>query len=161
MIRGMAGLFQEIRRIGFNPSEWNLKPSFPTRLSLSENVQRVLGQLCGETIGGTKLVKAGLDGELLVASHGSGHITYTVITGTAPAAYHADHSILTSNRWDSFYIVVEGEDALIRFRGVNEVDYGGDIPVKEGVLIVDFKCTGIQVKKRNVTAPTYTIVGFA
>jgi hypothetical protein len=153
---------QEVKTVRFLPQDAGLEPLHPAALPLSPGISTVIAQLFGQTVNGGKLVTLTLEGALQTSSYGSGFVIYDTKTDTAPASYSTSHQLQkTSGRWQQFDILVEAQEAVIRFYDDAAGAWLDDIPLTIGNHSIAFCSSTIQVKKRGATAGTYTIVGWA
>lgn len=152
---------QKIKLLGiFFPAEALLEPDTIKDLGITGNVQRSLTAITGMDIDGAHLAQVSTDGALKVQAYGTGFRTYEVKTGTAPAAYNGSDLITTTEEFHRWLIEVQSDEALISFRSSDGVTWGGDIPILVGHTSYLFTGSGIRIKKRNTTAPDYTLIAF-
>jgi len=152
---------QEIKTVRFLPQDAGLEPLHPVSLPLQGGISTVLSNLFGQCTNGGILIGATDSGALKVASQGVSFTTYTVKTGTAPAAYNtADLLTATSgiiHRWD---ILIEAQEAIISFYNSATGAWMGSIPLTVGNHSIDFESSSCRIAKRGGTAGTYSIIGW-
>lgn len=150
----------QIRKVRFVPEDIELTPSNPADLVVEEGVKLVLANLFGQADTGGCSIKATIWNALRVATYSSGYTEYDTLTGTAPAAYAALHTLTASayyiHRWD---FLIETAEAVVSFAHPVTGVFGDDIPLTVGNHSIELTAGACRIKKRGLAAGTYSIVG--
>lgn len=151
----------QVRQVKFLPQDLSREPNDPPELIIEPGVKTTLTNLFGQTAAGGKLIGATAYGALQVAIQGVSFVSYDTKADTAPASYSSSHQLAASaGVWHRFDILVETQEASIRFWLDSTASWGDDIPLTVGNHSMEFESSIIQIKKRGTTAGTYTIVGW-
>ena len=145
--------------IPYMPSDLNLSPAMPERVTLATHVQPTLTTLHGRTVTGNQSIHATQDNELKVATGDTDIDTYEVVTGSLPASFGSSAQLLYDHLVTNWMIDVEGA-ALARFRDRDGVTWGDEIRIRSGVFPVGIKATGCQLKSVVGGSETFYLTGF-
>lgn len=151
--------FQEITGRGLFPGSLVLLPPDLQRVMLDNYMRRSLSMIHGIRKEKGYVAEVDQFSALRTQSHGTGFVHYAVVSGTAPAAFAATDEVndtFTYHRWD---ILVETEQAEIRFVDDENV-FGDAIPLTVGFHSILFTSFRMQIKYRNSSAGTYTITAY-
>lgn len=151
--------FQEIRAAGMFPAALSLKHRDTQVVLLDNYMRRSLTMLHGIADGVANLARVDANEALRITSFGTGFRYAEVIADTAPASYSSSHEINDGNEYHRFDVLVETEQAEVRFLQADGTN-SGDIPLVVGFHSLLVSTTQFQVQKRNTTAGTYTITAF-
>ena len=153
-------LWQQIRWRGWNPDFLSLEPQDERELRLSPDVVRSLTHLFGIN-GNTSYAVGATQGQALkVSPIDSGLRQYSIKAGTAPASFDTTNRIALSVEAYQFDILVESQEAEIRFINSGTGFTGTAIPLTVGYHSIHFTATEIDIQKRGATAGTYTLIAF-
>ena len=151
----------EIRRLHFLPSDLQIKPTFPERITFDQTMQLTLSLLHGLSVDGSVSVNAFPWNSLKVSTYGSGYTYYETLADTAPADYDPTLTVsATTGSFHRFDFLIETEDVEIRFYDDLRKTWLGDIPLVAGNHSIEFSSTACQIRKRDATAGTFTIVAY-
>ena len=151
----------QVRQVHFLPQDLDREPNEPEDLLIEPNIQTTLSQLFGQSANGGILIAAFPWQALKCAAYGSGFTVYDTKADTAPAAYSVAHQLAASTgRWHTVDILVEAQEAIIRFWLDDTQAWGDDIPLTVGYHSIAFSSSIVQIAKRGGVAGTYTLIGY-
>lgn len=151
----------EIRRLHFLPNDLEIKPTFPEKIVFDQTMQLTLSLLHGLSVNGSVSINAFPWNSLKVSTYGSGYTYYITLADTAPADYDPTLTLsATSGFFHRFDFLIESEDVEIRFYDDLRKTWLGDIPLIAGNHSIEFSSSACQIRKRGLTAGTFTIVGY-
>lgn len=153
--------FIQVRQARFLPQNLSREPNDPQDLIIQPGINTTITNLFGQTSEGGRLVDATPYGSLQVASTGVAFRNYDTKADTAPATFSALHQLVApSGTWHQFDILIESQEAIIRFLLADSGSWGDSIPLTVGNHSIAFESTTIQIAKRGDTAGTYTIIAW-
>lgn len=146
----------QLRQIGLLPESLARVPTFPKDITLQTNAQLTFGHLMGVCNNSAYLIKATPEGSIRQASYGNDYRNLTSDTGSGASTYNATNQILRSSMTPKWDILIEAQDALIRFNLLDGTD-SDDIVCPVGFRSVEFAAYGIQVKNRGASNCIWSI----
>lgn len=151
----------EVRRLHFLPSDLQIKPTFPERITFDQTMQLTLSLLHGFSVDGSVSINAFPWNSLKVSAYGSGYTYYETLADTAPADYDPTLTVsTTTGLFHRFDFLIESEDVEIRFYDDLRKSWFDDIPLVAGNHSIEFSTSSCQIRKRGTTAGTFTIVAY-
>lgn len=161
MVKPILPTNHEIRRLHFLPEDLQVKPEFPESVKFQAQASITLGLLFGLYKNTCNSVNVFPWNALKVSTYGSGYTNYETLSDTVPDDYTDTMEISDStNPFHRFDVLIESEDACIRFYNDLSKSWLGDIPLTVGYHSMEFSSTKIQIKKRSSTAGTFSIVAY-
>lgn len=152
---------QQVRSVRFLPQDLQCEPAFPKDMKVTSDLTPVIANLFGQTNDGGRLISAFPWNALKVSAYGSGYTNYSTKSGSQPAAYSATHELEASTGlFHRVDILVETQEAEIRFYLNDSGSWGDSIPLPVGYHSMEFSTTKVQIKYRTASGGTYTIVGY-
>lgn len=148
-----------LRKPNWIPLELNPQEDWPNVLTLDAHWTPTLAMLHGYYNNQTQIVKVSTFGELLVAQGGSGLDDLDEDSGSQPSSFGAGNQITRSNGYKRVDVLVQGQDAQIRFTKLDGTNTAA-ITLPVGRYSFDFNCTTVQVKDNGVTGGTYQLLGY-
>ena len=150
-----------LRAVRFLPENVETEPSYPVDIKIDPNIITTLSQLFGQTRDGGRTIDAFLWNALKVSCYGSGFQQYETISGTAPSSFASTHELSAlSGQYHRFDILIESQEAEIRFRMDSIGSWGDAVPLPVGYHSMEFSSSVVQIRKRGATAGTYHITGY-
>lgn len=151
--------YQEIRAPGLFPASLQLKHPDTKVVLLDNYVRRSLSMINGIEDGIGYVAGVTKHEALKIAAYGTGFQHYTVLADTAPDDFTASVEINDTFTYHRFDILVETEQAEIRFVDHDSL-FGDAIPLVVGFHSLLFTSFRTQIRKRNTTAGTFTITAY-
>jgi hypothetical protein len=154
-------IYQRVRAYYFDTPELDLDPASVRDQFISNIWRRTITYIWGVRDGVSFPIRATADGALRVTAYGTGFTSYTTVSGTAADTYNATNELLVSgsaHRWD---ILIESNDAKIKFLYPGGVTFYSDIPLVRGFYSIPFTSPGIRIANRVAGSnATYHISAF-
>jgi hypothetical protein len=152
---------QQVRTVRFLPQDLECEPAFPKDMKLAPDLCACLVNLFGQTSDGGRLIAAFPWNALKVSAYGSGYTYYDTKSGSQPSAFSSTHELAAaSGRWHRVDVLVETQEAEIRFYLDDLGEWGDAVPLPVGYHSLEFSTSKVQVKYRTATGGTYVIVGY-
>jgi len=152
---------QQVRSIRFLPQDLQTEPAFPKDMKLTPDLTAVIANLFGQTSDGGRLINAFPWNALKVTAYGSGYTSYDTDSGSQPASFSSSNQLAASSgRWHRIDVLVETQEAEIRFYLDDVGSWGDAIPLPAGYHSIEFSTSIVQIKYRTAAGGTYVIVGY-
>ena len=152
---------QQVRTVRFLPQDLQCEPAFPKDMKVTPDLTPVIANLFGQTNDGGRLIAAFPWNALKVSAYGSGYTNYDVKSGSQPSAFSSTHQLAaTSGRWHRIDVLVETQDAEIRFYLDDSGSWGDSVVLPIGYHSIEFSTSVVQIKYRTASGGTYSIVGY-
>ena len=151
----------QVRQVKFLPQDLSTDKQFVSELLVEPNLKPTLSQLFGQTGTGGILIGATNYNALKVAVQGSALTSYSIKAGSQPSAFSSSHQLAaTTGIFHRFDILVETQEAVIRFYCDATASWLSEIPLTKGNHSFDFESSICQIKYRTATGGTYQITGY-
>lgn len=153
--------WQKIRQVGLDPEELDLDKATVRKQWLSNLWHRTVAFMVGWS--GSKMVPFSVssEGSISVVIDGSQVNQYDVKAGTAQDNFSATHQLAADNVFCRVDLLIETEDAAVRFRDLNDSAWGNAVLLPTGWYSFPIRTPIVQVRNRTAGSNTvYQIVGW-